>query len=50
MQVLQAKLQDEKYPGKYSKGLRNQNGEYLVNLCVKDIEDMDMRLAKASSD
>ena len=33
MQVMQAKRQEENYTGKYSKGLRHQNGEHLVNLC-----------------
>ena len=32
MQVLPAKRQEENYTGSYSKGLKNQNGNDLVNL------------------
>ena len=28
-----AKRQEENCPGRYSKGLRNQNREHLANLC-----------------
>ena len=33
MRVLQAKSQEKNCTGRYSKGLKNQNGKYLVNLC-----------------
>ena len=33
MQVLSAKKQEENCTGRYSKGLRNQNENDLVNLC-----------------
>ena len=32
MQVLPARRQEENYTWRYSKGLKNQNGKYLVNL------------------
>ena len=31
MKTLPTKRQEENYTGSYSKGLKNQNGEYLVN-------------------
>ena len=38
MQVLPAKAKDkEKYVVRYSRGLRNQNGQQLVNLCESNI-------------
>ena len=36
MQMLAAKSNYKIWTGKYSKGLRNQNGEHLVNLYESD--------------
>ena len=33
MQLFPAKIKEEKCTGRYPKGLQNQNGEHLVNLC-----------------
>ena len=33
----QSKRQEKNCPGRYSRRLRNQNGEHLVNLCESDI-------------
>ena len=33
MQVSPAKRQEENWKGRYSKGLKNQNGKYLEKLC-----------------
>ena len=33
MELLPAKIQEGSCTGRYSKGLRNQNGQHLVNLC-----------------
>ena len=33
----QSKRQEKNCPGNYSRRLRNQNGEHLVNLCESDI-------------
>ena len=37
MQVLPAQRQEENYAGRYWRGLRNQNGKYVVNLCKSNI-------------
>ena len=38
MKILPAKAKDEKtFTGRYSRGLWNQNGEHLVNLCESNI-------------
>ena len=33
----QSKRQVENYIERYSRGLRNQNGEYIVNLCESNV-------------
>ena len=34
--------QEENCTGRYSKGLKNQNGEYLVNLCASNILEIQV--------
>ena len=35
--ISQSKRREENCPGKYSRGLRNQNEEHLINLCESNI-------------
>ena len=44
MQVLPSKAKEEKKysTGSYSRGLRNQNGEHLVNLCKSNILEIQV--------
>ena len=35
----QSKRQVENYIERYSRGLRNQNGEYIVNLCESNVPE-----------
>ena len=37
MQVLAVKRREVNYTGRYLRGLRNQNGERLVNICKPNI-------------
>ena len=37
MKVLPCKRREENFTERYSRGLRNQNGEHIINLCEINI-------------